>query len=94
MYMDNIKLFNMNDKEEETLILAVMVSSYGIRNEICASKIMKNGKRQMTEGIRLPNQEKIGTLDEKETNNDNNNNNNKYCYYYYYHLGVFGADII
>ena len=28
---------------------------------------MKSGKRQMTEGIELPNQEKIRTLGEKET---------------------------
>ena len=28
---------------------------------------MRNGKRQMTEGIELPNQEKIKTLEEKET---------------------------
>ena len=31
-------------------------------------QIMKSGKRQMTEGRELPNQEKIRTLGEKATN--------------------------
>ena len=35
--------------------------------EKCARLIMKSRRRQMTEGIELPNQEKIGTLGEKET---------------------------
>ena len=30
--------------------------------------VMKSGKRQITEGIEQPNQEKIRTLREKETN--------------------------
>ena len=35
--------------------------------EKCAMLIMKSRKRQMVEGIELPNQGKIGTLGEKET---------------------------
>ena len=34
--------------------------------EKCAMQILRSGKRQMTEGIKLPNQEKIKTLGEKE----------------------------
>ena len=35
--------------------------------EKCAMQEMKSGKRHMTEGIELPNQEKLRTLGEKET---------------------------
>ena len=35
--------------------------------EKCAMQIMKSRKRQMTEGIELPNQGKIRMLGEKET---------------------------
>ena len=35
--------------------------------EKCAMLVMKSRKRQMTEGIELPNQEKIRTLWKKET---------------------------
>ena len=34
--------------------------------EKCAMLIMKRGKREITEGIEMPNQEKFGTLEEKE----------------------------
>ena len=40
---------------------------------------MKIGKRQMTEGVELPNQEKLKTLGEKET---------------YKYLGILEADTI
>ena len=39
--------------------------------------VMKSGKRQMTEGIELPNQDKIRTLGENET---------------YKYLGILEAD--
>ena len=45
----------------------------------CSMLIMKSGKRHLTTGIELPNQDKIRTLGEKET---------------YKHLGILGADII
>ena len=35
--------------------------------EKCAMLIMSSGKRKMSEGIELPNQEKIKILEEKET---------------------------
>ena len=55
----------------ETLIQAVRIYSQEIGMEFgierCATLIMRYGKRHRTEGIELPNQEKIKTLGEKET---------------------------
>ena len=45
--------------------------------EKCAMQVMKNGKRQLTEEIELPNQENIRMLGEKET---------------YKYLGILEAD--
>ena len=47
--------------------------------EVFAMLIMKNGKRQMTEGIELLNQWKIGTIGQNET---------------YKYLGILEANII
>ena len=47
--------------------------------EKCAMLIMKSGKRQITEGIELPNQERTRTLVEKET---------------YKYLGILDVDTI
>ena len=47
--------------------------------EKCAMLILKSRKRNMMEGINLPNQEKIRTLREKET---------------YKYLGILEADVI
>ena len=83
MYMDDIKLFSKNEKELETLIHAVRIYSQGIGMgfgiEKCAMLVMKNGKWHMTDGIELPNQDKIRTLVEKEN---------------YRYLGILGADKI
>ena len=71
MYMDDIELFSKNERELETQIHAVRIYSQDIgmkiRVEKCAQLIMKSGKRHMTEGLELPNQEKIKTLGKKET---------------------------
>ena len=71
MYMDDIKLFAKNEKELETLIHAVRIYSQDIGMEFgiekCAMLVMKSGKRHMTDGIELPNQDRIRTLEEKET---------------------------
>ena len=71
MYMDDIKLFAKNEKELETLIHAVRIYSQNIRMEFgiekCAMLVMKSGKRHMTDGIELPNRDKIRTLGENET---------------------------
>ena len=71
MYMDDIKLFTKNERELETLRQTVRKESQDIGMEFGIEKwtlqIMKSGKRHMTEGIELPNQENIRTLGEKDT---------------------------
>ena len=83
MYMDDIKLFAKNEKELETLIHTVRIYSQDIGMEFskekCALLVMKSGKRQLTDGIELPNQDKIRTLAENET---------------YKYLGILEADTI
>ena len=70
MYMDDIKLFDKNEKELETIIHTERICSLNIGMEFdiekCALLIMKSGKRHMTEGMGLPNQKKIWTFGEKE----------------------------
>ena len=70
MYPDDIKQFIENEKELETLIQVMRIESENIGMEFgiqkCAMLMMKSGKRQMTEAIELPNQEKIITLGKKE----------------------------
>ena len=64
-YLQKIK------KELETLIHAVRIYSQDIRMEFdiekCAMILIKSGKRYLTDEMELPNQDKIGTLGEKET---------------------------
>ena len=71
IYMDDIKLFAKNEKELETLIHAVRINSRDIGMEFakekCAMLITKSGKRHMTDGMDLPNHDKIRTLGEEET---------------------------
>ena len=82
MYMD-IKLFAKNKKELEALIHIVRIYSqdigmeFGIEN--CTMLVMKSGKRQLAEGMELPNKDKIKTLAENET---------------YKYLGILAADTI
>ena len=83
MYMDELKLFAKNEKELETLIHTIRIYSQDIGMEFgiekCALLVMKRGKRHLTDGIELPNQEKIRTLAENET---------------YKYLGILEADTI
>ena len=83
MYMDDIKLFAKNEKELETLINTVRIYSQDIGMEFgikkCALLVTKSGKRHLTDGIELPNQDKIRTLAENET---------------YKYLGILEADTI
>ena len=69
MYMDGIKLFAKNERELETLIHAVRIYSQDIGMDFgiekCAMLVMKSGKRHMTDGIELPNHDRIRTLEEK-----------------------------
>ena len=68
MYMDDTKLFAKNEKELETFIPAVRIYSQDIGMEFgiekCAMLVMKSGKRHMTDGMELLNQDKIRTLGE------------------------------
>ena len=70
MYMNDIKLFAKNEKELETLIQNARIYSqdigmeFGIEKRTMLKK--KNGKRQMTEKVELPNQGINRTLREKE----------------------------
>ena len=83
MYMDDIKLFAKNEKELKTLIRAVRIYSQDIGMEFgigkCAILVMKSDKRHMTDGMELPNHDKIRTLEENET---------------YKYLGILEADTI
>ena len=83
MYMDDIKLFAKNEKELEILIHAVRIYSQDIGMEFgiekCAMLVMKSGKRHMTDGMELPNHDRIRTLEENET---------------YKYLGILEADPI
>ena len=83
MYMDGIKLFAKNEKELETLIHTVRIYSRDIGMEFgiekCAMLVMKSGKRHLTDGMELPNKDKIKTIVENET-----------CKY----LGILEADTI
>ena len=72
MYMDGLKLFVKNEKELETLIHAVRIYCQDIGMEFgkekCAMLVMKSGKRHLADKMEQPNQGKITTLREKETN--------------------------
>ena len=71
MYMDDIKLFAKNEKELETLIHTVRIYSQDkgmeFSIEIYALIFVKSGKQHLTDGIELPNQDKIRTPAENET---------------------------
>ena len=81
--MDDIKLFAKIEKELVTLIHAVRIYRQDVRMEFgiekCAMLVMKSGKRHLTDGMELPNQDKIRTLAENET---------------YKYLGILEADTI
>ena len=61
MYIDDIKLFAINEKELETLIHTVRIYSQDIGMnfsiEKCAMLVIKCGKRHRTDEIELPNQD-------------------------------------
>ena len=62
MYMDDIKVFAKNEKELKTLIHAIRIYSQEIGMEFgiekCAIIVMKRGKRHITDGMDVPNQDK------------------------------------
>ena len=81
--MDDIKLFAKNKNELEALKHTVRIYNQDIGMEFGIEKralfVMKIGKRNLTDGIELPNQDKIRTLTENET---------------YKYLGILDADTI
>ena len=81
--MDDIEQFAKNVKELETLQQTVRIYSEDIGMEFgidkCTMLVIKSRKQLMTEGIELPNREKIRTLREKET---------------YKYMGILEADTI
>ena len=85
MYMDDIKVFAKNEKELEILIQnnTVRICSRDIGMEFgiqkCAMLVMKSNKRQLTDGMQLPNEDKIKTFAENKT---------------YKYLGILEADTI
>ena len=80
IYMDGIALFAKNEKELETFIRTVRVYNQYIGMEFGIEKCaMNSGKRHMTDGMELPNQDKIRTHRENET---------------YKYLGILEADTI
>ena len=83
MYRNDIKLLAINEKELETLIHTVRIYYHDIGMESgiekCAMLVMKSDKWHLTDGIERPNQDKIRTHAENETN--------KY-------LGILEADTI
>ena len=72
-----------NEKELKTLIHAVRIYNQDIELEFsikkCARFVVKSGKRHLTDGLELPNQDKVRTLAENET---------------YKYLGILEADTI
>ena len=82
-YMDDIKLFAKNEKELETLTHTVRIYSQDIGMEFgiekCAMLVMKCGKRHTTDGIGLPNQDKIRKFGENDA---------------YKYLGILETDTI
>ena len=69
--MDDMKLFAKNEKELKTLIQTLRIYSQDIRMEFGIEKsdmlAIKSGKQHMTEGMKIPNEERIRTIGEKET---------------------------
>ena len=75
MYMDDIKLrvllfAKKKKKELETVIHAERIYSQDIGMEFgiekCTMPVMKSSTRHLSDGMELPNQDKIRTLGEKE----------------------------
>ena len=75
--MDDIKLFAKNESGMDILIQAVRIYSKDMGMEFSREKLAM--KRLMADGMKLPNQEIIRTLEEKDT---------------YKYLGILESDTI
>ena len=73
MYMDDINCLPENEKELETLKSTVRIYSQDIGIEFgiekCSMRGMKSDKRHLTDGMELPNQDKIRRLGEMNPTN-------------------------
>ena len=62
-----------NEKERETILHVDRLYSQDIEMEFgmekCAMLVMKSGNQHLTDGMELPNQDKIRTVEENETYN-------------------------
>ena len=71
LYMDDLKLYAKNEKELDSLVQTVRVFSNDIGMQFgldkCAVLMMKRGKIIKSEGIELPNDEKIRSLKEDDS---------------------------
>ena len=69
LYMDDLKLYGKSEKQIDTLINTVTVFSYDIRMQFgiskCAILIMKRGKIVKSDGISLPDNEIMRSLEEE-----------------------------
>ena len=83
MYMDDIKLLAKKKERTENSNTAVRIYSHGrgmeFGIEMCAMLVIKSGKWHITDGMELPNRDKIRTLGERES---------------YKYLGILEADTI
>ena len=61
MFMDDIKIFSKNEKENENLIQTIRIYSQYIGMEL-DKRANKKGEKIITEGIKLSNQESIRRL--------------------------------
>ena len=69
--MDDIKLFAKTEKSQETLMHSIRIYSQDMGMEFGIEKytmlVMKRGKRHLTDGMELPNKDKIRTLGKNKT---------------------------
>ena len=83
LYMDNLKLYSKTEKTLDSLIQTVRIFSNDIKMEFgiekCAILVLKRGKVVKSEGIKLPDNRKMRSLNENEE---------------YKYLGILQADQI
>ena len=81
LFMDDFTLYSKSEKALDSLIQTVRIFSIGMQFEIdkCAMLVMKKGKIVKSDGIQLPNDKVIKSLEEGES---------------YKYLGVLEADVV
>ena len=70
--MNDIKNFAKNEKQLETMVQTIRIYSQDIGMEFgiekCAMLVIKRGEKKLMNGIQLPNQDTIKSVDENESN--------------------------